>query len=75
MKDKPKFNKEKCYTCIYHTTQVSGSYTIRKGKQVIPVACDYINVTGDSCFKNSKSGRYDMRGDDYNDCKLYRGEE
>ena len=68
-----KFNKEKCLNCKY--ASVSTSYATSLGYRVKDkdgiiyyVMCDYACKTGETCLK--KDGT-DIRGDEYNNCKLY----
>ena len=70
-KDKPKFQKNKCIKCKYHTKQVSGAYQARVGGKTIPVACDYSTVTGRTCLTEVNGKIVDRRGNDYYNCKLF----
>lgn len=69
---KPKFNKRKCVKCKYHGTGCNG-YPVRVGfsDRTIPVFCNY-SKTERTCLKKLNDGRIiDLRGDDYNGCKLF----
>lgn len=71
-KTKPKFNKDKCLKCKYHSKQLSGGYQGKgeDGKNYY-VHCNY-SKTGQTCLIDTGFDTYDMRGEDYNDCKLFK---
>ena len=66
-----KFNKQKCLKCRYHNYGCGGYLaTVRKRRQA--VYCNYASITGNTCLK--PTGLFttvDVRGDDYNNCKLF----
>lgn len=67
---KPKFDKQKCFRCKYHSLG-SGGYTVYNDGRGLAVFCNY-SATQDTCLKKSDDGTvYDQRGDDYYNCKLY----
>lgn len=73
VKDKPKFDKSRCYRCIYSTNQISGSYKTKdKNGKVVGVACDYATITGNTCLIDTSEGTYDLRGTEYSNCKLFK---
>ena len=57
-----KHNKAKCRTCAYHRIMGGGVHMI----------CNYSCITGQTCLYKTDKGIEDRRGDDYNNCKLYR---
>lgn len=74
--NKPKFDKKKCLTCTYHGDGVG--YCVRipaKGGTFThkTVNCNYAGVTGETCLKPAPNNTIiDLRGDDYDNCKLYK---
>jgi len=68
-KHRSKFNKSKCLQCKYRCTFSGGA-----GLKVSPqnVACYYgaLSQTG-TCLRLVNKQIVDIRGDDYNNCKLY----
>ena len=76
IKSKPKFNKHKCYDCKYHCEHSAG-YPIKKKIRdkivTVHIGCDYISMTRQSCItKDENENKIDLRGDDYNNCKLFK---
>ena len=70
-KNKPKFDKRKCATCIYHTEQFQG-YTVIKNNKHVSISCNYASITGTTCLtKGENNSVVDKRGNDYNNCMLY----
>lgn len=71
---KPKFSKHKCLTCCYHAENTTASYpTYRKSGHRVRVYCNYASITGHTCLQPAENNTVvDSRGEDYNDCKLYR---
>jgi hypothetical protein len=71
MRDKPKFDKYKCYTCRYHGVGSNG-YPITVNKRKVRVYCDYLSIMDSSCLKPiNGQDNVDLRGEDFNNCKLY----
>lgn len=72
---KPKFDKKKCLTCIYHGEGVGYSVRVpnKDGTYSLKVVnCNYAGVTGETCLKPAPNNEViDLRGDDYDNCKLY----
>lgn len=69
---KPKFNKQKCLKCKYHGLGCGG-YPAKVGfnGRTVSVYCNY-SILERTCLKRLKNGQViDLRGDDYNDCKLF----
>lgn len=62
---KGKFDKSRCATCEYVFINSSITY------------CSYATHGDDTClFHNKATGELvDRRGDDYNNCKLYKRDE
>ena len=70
-KSNPKFNKYKCIKCIYRGEGQIG-YPIRYKGQFIRVHCNYVGCTNSTCLKPiSTYAIIDIRGDDYDNCKLF----
>lgn len=70
---KTKFSPKRCAECKYRGV-VSGGSSNRKRKRHY---CNYSNITGTTCLKRvSADTIIDIRGNDYNACKLYtKGEQ
>lgn len=67
---KAKFNKDKCLKCRYHGLGCNG-HTVRIGTRALPVFCNY-SATENTCLKKTEDGQIvDIRGDDYENCKLF----
>ena len=69
---KPKFDKRKCLKCKYHGLGCGG-YPVKVGfnGKSIPVFCNY-SLSERTCLRKQKDGQIiDIRGNDYNNCKLY----
>lgn len=72
MKKETKFDNKKCRSCIYRG-HVSGGQKAIKGQKMNNVCCNYSSVTGQTCLRdNGKYKPYDIRGNDYDDCELYK---
>lgn len=71
MTNKPYYNKHKCVKCIYHGLGCGG-YSVKINEdEHRPIYCNYAGVTGETCLKRDGDKVIDLRGDDYNHCKLY----
>lgn len=69
---KPKFNKEKCLKCIWHSRCGSGWHVLTMQGEYINVVCGYSSFTGSTCLKRvARDELIDIRGEDYNACQLY----
>lgn len=72
MRNKPKFNKTKCLKCKYRLERMSGFYVGKRNGRKISVACNYSSIKGHTCLRPSGYRQtYDLRGDDYDNCKLF----
>lgn len=76
--NKPKFNKKKCLKCKYHSKHPIGWPVRVKQKdgtyKTVNVSCNY-NFSGEVALKrdaSNKNGYKDSRGDDYNNCLLFK---
>lgn len=73
---KPKFDKQKCLTCKYSAKSINIGYPTRTDKGIRNVYCAYMLKTGKTTLKaRGKRGTYDLRGNDYHNCKLYKEDE
>ena len=66
---KTKFDRRKCLTCIYRGGSQGNCTTIKN------LHCNYSGIMTATCLKRipNKDGEVrDIRGDDYNNCKLYQ---
>ena len=71
MREKPKFNKEKCYTCRFHGVGSLGYPITVKGRRV-KVYCDYATIMEETCLYPLNGYKTkDVRGEDSENCKLY----
>lgn len=71
MENKTKFDKKKCMKCKYHGVGCGGE-TVRRRNEMVHVYCNYSSITNSTCLKRGPHGTVtDLRGDDYNNCKLY----
>lgn len=71
MRNKPKFNKRKCLECKYRG-YISQGHLIRTGNKSVHVCCNFASITGITCLKPLSGYRTtDLRGDNYNNCKLF----
>ena len=78
MRDKAKFDKRKCLSCIYHGIGMNG-FTVKvhrtgHGDTHVPVFCDYANRNkeGLTCLHRGPKGLItDRRGCDPKNCALY----
>lgn len=68
MEHKSKFNKQKCVTCKYHGKASTADGT--GNKNLNGVHCYYAN-TGETCLRRVGNKVIDIRGEDFNNCKLY----
>lgn len=67
---KPKFNKQKCKSCIYRVTD-SSAYKIGAGQE--GVSCNYSTIMGKTCLRRGEHGEVvDIRGDDYDNCQIFK---
>lgn len=72
MERETKFDRSKCRSCIYRG-HVSGGQKFIKGQKMNNVCCNYSMITNQTCLRdNGKYKPYDIRGNDYNDCELYK---
>lgn len=68
---KTKFNKYKCLKCIYRGESQLG-YPVRYKGQWVRVYCNYSGCTNSTCLKPiSHYDTIDIRGEDYENCKLF----
>lgn len=74
MKDrnKPKFDKQKCIKCMYHCNLTGGFRAKIGDKNYVSIVCDYATINRQTCLINTSEGTIDLRGEDYNDCKLFK---
>lgn len=66
---KTKFDRKKCLNCIYRGGSQGNCTTLRN------IHCNYSGIMTATCLKRipNKDGEIkDIRGDDYNNCKLYQ---
>lgn len=71
MRDKPKFNKQKCLKCKYHAFSSNG-YRAVIGRGSRDVICNFATITGITCLKPEPGySTSDLRGEDYDNCKLF----
>lgn len=69
---KAKFNKNKCATCQYRGIGSVG-YPVRINDMSVRVYCNYSGITNVTCLRPASSTEVvDLRGEDYNNCKLYK---
>lgn len=67
-----KFDRSKCRSCIYRG-RVSGGQQYIKGERINNVCCNYAAITGNTCLKYNNAHKLDdIRGDNYDECKLYK---
>ena len=67
--NKPKFNKDKCAKCKYRGEGAGYATTSKKRL----VHCYYSKQGVGSCLKPiSSTETIDIRGEDYNNCKLFQ---
>lgn len=75
MRSTPKFNKTKCLKCKYHGggSSLNLGYPVHtENGDIKYIYCDYMCVTGRSPIEPTpKRGIYDIRGNDYDNCRLY----
>jgi len=70
---KPKFNKEKCNKCKYHGEGCGGYGVSDSKRDYKPVYCNYSGATGTTCLRHKSSNIIeDIRGKDYENCRLYK---
>ena len=69
---KAKFDKKKCVRCIYHGVGKCGHSVRLLNGGTERVHCNYSGVTDSTCLKPAPNNTVvDMRGDDFNNCKLF----
>lgn len=69
--NKPKFNKNKCVKCKYHTRSSVG-HPVRVGNNSVRICCNFASITGCTSLKPGPYNSVtDLRGDDYDNCKLF----
>lgn len=69
MIDNRKFDKHKCVKCKYHSHMGGAS-----GHNPNNAYCNYNVLNHTTCLKripNKEGEIYDIRGDDFNNCKMY----
>ena len=70
-RNKPKFNKDYCMECKYHG-YASGVWSADLNGKKVGVYCNYAAVTDSTCLKpTGLDSCMDLRGDDYENCKLF----
>lgn len=68
---KYKFSKQKCARCIYRGINGLGVPTHVDDK-TIRVYCNFATITNSTCLRPTDNNKvYDLRGTDYNNCKLF----
>lgn len=71
MKNKPKFDKQKCARCVYRR-KMSGCYTAKIGKENVSIICNYAAIAGKTCLRRVSSNEViDIRGNDFHNCELF----
>ena len=71
MPEGAKFNKDKCLRCRFHGVGYGG-YITTKRKYNRSIFCDYACINNTTCLKPvSTYETEDIRGDDYDNCKLF----
>lgn len=68
----PKFDKSRCLKCVFRLEDTSGYSTKNARGDTVTLVCNYAGVTGHTCLHTVGKKVVDKRGDDYNDCKLFK---
>ena len=63
------FNKEKCKTCQYHSSNSSFSDKRIKRSNIY---CNYASITGRTALRRAGNSTIDTRGYDHNNCLKYK---
>lgn len=67
MRNSPKFNKQKCMECKYHAEGTAG-WQLEKRR----VYCNFAILNSYTCLKRGAKGTaVDIRGENYEKCKLF----
>lgn len=72
MRNKPKFDKQKCLKCRYHCKFSAGYHVVDGKGEGENIACNYASITNSTCLKRvARDELKDIRGEDFNNCKLF----
>ncbi|MBR3125025.1 MAG: hypothetical protein IKF42_06295 [Mogibacterium sp.] len=76
MESKPKFDKKKCLKCKYHGKGLNLGWPVKvksgEKYRTVYVYCDFVSHMSTTPLRAvSKTETIDLRGEDYNNCKLF----